>query len=606
MLNSEIKGKLMSQNTDYSASENDIDGLINEFISSFEYFSQNDKEKIVRAWNFLCQNTKGMVRSCGKPYYLHPLRICYILAQCGFDSDCIISGLLHSCQDFDVNLEQIEKLFGPDVKKIIDGTSRILNLSTKTQTLHQADAIRKMLFAMVDDVRVIFVKLADKLDRMRNIRNLEPQNQRILAQEAIDIWAPLADRLGMSTVKNELEDLSLKYTNPDAFQQIKAVISQKKEERAAYLEYAVSSIKKEAEKAGIPVTITSRAKHFYSIYQKMRKRNKEPGELFDLLALRIICQKNSECYTLIGIVHSLWTPLEGRFKDYIAMPKSNGYQSLHTTVMCKDKPLEIQIRTQKMHDIAEHGVASHWLYKKGMTHDLVDVKNLGIFNQLQELKTKSSIDSEVFNDLKNDLLEDKIVVFTPKGEVKQLPIGSTAIDFAYAIHSAIGEKIVGAKANGKIIPLSQELKNTEIIEIITNPQAHPTPNQLKLAKTSKARQKIHSYLMANDVDFAEQNKKEENPVENPQKRGHHKGSRGPKKDEQINPSVTGKIKIGNTTNFMITFAKCCNPKPGDAICGYVSKLRGITIHRADCYTYNKIPDLKNRSVDVSWEILDEN
>ena len=482
-----------------------------------------------------------------------------------------------------------------------------MNLSTKTQNLHQADAIRKMLFAMVDDVRVIFVKLADKLDRMRNIRNLEPLYQRHLAKEAIDIWAPLADRLGMSTVKNELEDLSLKYTNPDAFQQIKAVISQKKEERAAYLEYAVSSIQKEAQKAGINVTISSRAKHFYSIYQKMRKRNKEPGELFDLLALRVICEKKNECYTLVGIVHSLWKPLEGRFKDYIAMPKSNGYQSLHTTVMCKDRPLEIQIRTQKMHDIAEHGVASHWLYKKGMNHDLVDVKNLGIFNQLQELKVKNAIDSTVFNNLKNDLLEDKIVVFTPKGEVKELPIGSTAIDFAYAIHSAIGEKIVGAKADGKIIPLNQELKNTQIIEIITNPNAHPTQNQLKLVKSSKARQKIHSYLMANDPTFSEANAKDDaQDNSQAQRRVHHKGTKSSKKNQDFSQSqLSGRIKIGNTTNFMITFAKCCNPKPGDAICGYVSRMRGITIHRADCYTYNKIQDLSKRAVDVSWEQLAE-
>ena len=339
----------------------------------------------------------------------------------------------------------------------------------------------------------------------------------------------------------------------------------------------------------------------------MRKRNKEPGELFDLLALRVICEKKNECYTLVGIVHSLWKPLEGRFKDYIAMPKSNGYQSLHTTVMCKDRPLEIQIRTQKMHDIAEHGVASHWLYKKGMNHDLVDVKNLGIFNQLQELKVKNAIDSTVFNNLKNDLLEDKIVVFTPKGEVKELPIGSTAIDFAYAIHSAIGEKIVGAKADGKIIPLNQELKNTQIIEIITNPNAHPTQNQLKLVKSSKARQKIHSYLMANDPTFSEANAKDDaQDNSQSQKRVHHKGTKSSKKNQDFSQSqLSGRIKIGNTTNFMITFAKCCNPKPGDAICGYVSKMRGITIHRADCYTYNKIQDLSKRAVDVSWEQLAE-
>lgn len=598
----------MSKNTDYSADENDSTALINEFLSSFDYFTSEDREKILHAWNFLLECTEGKTRSCGKPYYLHPLRISYILAQCGFDSDCVISGMLHSCQDFGVSFEKAGEVFGADVQKILEGTGKIMNLSTKSQNLQQADAIRKMLFAMSSDVRVIFVKLADKLDRIRNIRNLEPVLQRQLAKEVIDIWAPLADRLGMSSAKNELEDLSLKYTNPDAFQQIKAVISQKKEERAAYLEYAVSSIQEEARKAGIPVKITSRAKHFYSIYQKMRKRNKEPGELYDLLALRIICQKNTECYTLVGIVHGLWAPLEGRFKDYIAMPKSNGYQSLHTTVMCKDHPLEIQIRTQKMHDMAEHGVASHWLYKKGMNHDLVDVKNLGIFNQLQELKFSS--DSQSFQDLKQDLLEDKIVVFTPKGEVKQLPIGSTAIDFAYAIHSDVGFKIVGAKADGKIIPLTQELKNTQIIEILTNPQAHPTESQLKVVKTAKARQKIHSWLMANDPTFSEAVVRSEQAQENPQnsetqKRIHHKGTKRKKSDAQgENPASTGKIKIGNTTNFMITFAQCCNPKPGDPICGYVSRMRGITIHRSDCYTYQRIQDLDKRAVEVSWDMVE--
>lgn len=592
----------MSQEKVFFADENNPSALLQEFIQKFSFYSDSSKEKISKAWDFLLQNCKDKKRPCGSPYYLHPLRIAYILAQREFDDDCICAGLLHSIYDFEITSEEITSQFGTSVAKIIDGTSKIMHIPVNSKTLHQADAIRKMLFAMVDDVRVIFVKLADRLDRIRNIKTLESSQQKLLASEIIDIWAPLADRLGMSKEKNEFEDLSLKYTNPDAFQQIKAVIAQKKDERAAYLQKAVSTIQAEADKIGIQVSISSRAKHFYSIYQKMRKRNKEPSELFDLLALRVICQHKTDCYTLIGIVHGLWKPLEGRFKDYIAMPKANGYQSLHTTVMCEDKPLEIQIRTQKMHDIAEHGVASHWLYKKGMNHDLVDVNNLSIFNQLQELRNKPLSDETFFQNFKNDLLGDEVLVFTPKGEVKKLPLGSNAIDFAYSIHSAIGEKIVGAKANGKIIPLTQPLQNTQIIEILTNPQAHPTESQLKSVKTTKAKQKIHSWLVANDSTFeAKSNtakiENEASKVIQEEHRKHKKGTGLPQEQKD-----TGKVKVGNTTNFIVTFAKCCNPKYPDPISGYVSTGRGLIIHKANCITFHRIPNIQKRTLEVEWEV----
>lgn len=592
----------MSQEKVFFADENNPSALLQEFIQKFSFYSDSSKEKITKAWDFLLQNCKDKKRPCGSPYYLHPLRIAYILAQREFDDDCICAGLLHSIYDFEITSEEISSQFGTSVAKIIDGTSKIMHIPVNSKTLHQADAIRKMLFAMVDDVRVIFVKLADRLDRIRNIKTLESSQQKLLASEIIDIWAPLADRLGMSKEKNEFEDLSLKYTNPDAFQQIKAVIAQKKDERAAYLQKAVSTIQVEADKIGIQVSISSRAKHFYSIYQKMRKRNKEPSELFDLLALRVICQHKTDCYTLIGIVHGLWKPLEGRFKDYIAMPKANGYQSLHTTVMCEDKPLEIQIRTQKMHDIAEHGVASHWLYKKGMNHDLVDVNNLSIFNQLQELRNKPLSDETFFQNFKNDLLGDEVLVFTPKGEVKKLPLGSNAIDFAYSIHSAIGEKIVGAKANGKIIPLTQPLQNTQIIEILTNPQAHPTEAQLKSVKTTKAKQKIHSWLVANDSTFEAKSNtaKIENEVSKviqEEHRKHKKGTGIPQEQKE-----TGKVKVGNTTNFIVTFAKCCNPKYPDPISGYVSTGRGLIIHKANCITFHRIPNIQKRTLEVEWEV----
>ena len=596
----------MSSESFFTADENDAQALIEEFFEKNPLYTDNAKSKIRGAWNFLCEICGDKKRACGSPYYLHCLRIAYILAEAQLDDDCIAAGILHCIYDFGVTEEDIRAKFGDTVADLISGAEKFKELSVSSKTLKQADAIRKMLFAMADDVRVIFIKLADKLDRMRNIKSLEAKDQRMLASEALDIWAPLADRLGMQNAKNEFEDLSLKYTNPDAFQQIKAVIAQKKNERASYLNDAVSKIQGEAKKAGIEVSISSRAKHFYSIYQKMRKRNKEPGELFDLLALRIICKKNSDCYILIGIVHGLWKPLEGRFKDYIAMPKSNGYQSLHTTVMCEGRPLEIQIRTQKMHDMAENGIASHWLYKKGMNHDAVDVKNLEIFNKLHEIKTSEITDEGFFQQYKNELLKDEILVFTPKGDVKKLPVGANAIDFAYAIHSAVGEKIVGAKANGKIIPLTKPLENTQIIEILTNPNAHPTEAQLKHAKTVKAHQKIHSWLCANDPNFEDKATIEKIEAENNAHAAnarHIQNEKRRQKKEHAHIAQDGKsnrISIGGETNFFVTFAKCCNPRYPDPIEGYISKNRGITIHRADCYTYQRIQDLTRRSIKVEW------
>lgn len=591
-----------------NTTETDPQKLIDTFFSEYpQNFTAEDEEKIRSAWDFLIGKTRNLKRKCGLPYYLHPMRVACILAESHLGADAIISGIFHNILDVDSEcLGEIEKLFGKDVANIAKGTAKITGLKIKSKTLQEADSIRKMLFAMIDDIRVILVKLADRLDRMRNLKSVDEQAQRAVAKEVIDIWCPLASRLGMSDVKSEMEDLSLKYSNPDAFQQIKAIVAQKKAERAEYLDKAVKKIYTAAEKSGISVTITSRAKHFYSIYQKMRKRNKEAGELYDLLALRIICQTANECYTLIGIVHGLWKPMDGRFKDYIAMPKPNGYQSLHTTVICEGKPLEIQIRTQEMHNIAEHGVASHWLYKKGTNHDMVKAEDLSIINQLRTLRDQNLSDERFFSELKNELLGDSIYVFTPRGDVKELPAGANAIDFAYAIHSDVGEKIVGAKADGKIIPLTAPLQNTQIIEILTNPQAHPTQGQLLAVKTGKARQKIHSWLTANDPTFIDKEALEKREAEIAANTIHSKQVAEEKRKKRAatkKPEVdyTGKIRIENTTNFMVTIAKCCSPKPGDPIVGYVSRNRGITIHKASCLTYLRIQDVEKRTVKVEWD-----
>lgn len=595
----------MSRTVTVKADMNDTAALLDEFFGAFDFYSDEDKRKIEAAWNLLCKKSIGKTRADGSPYCLHPLRIAYILAQNKMDSESICAALLHTIYDFDVTKDDIRKLFDENTSRLIDGTAKIMHMPVGHSTIQQADAVRKMLFAMVDDVRIILIKIADKLDQIRCIDTLPESAQRSLAAEIIDIWAPLADRLGMQEEKNEFEDLSLKYTNPDVFLQIKAIVAQKKDERNAYLEKAVEQIRSAAQKAGIRIAVTSRAKHFYSIYQKMRKRNVSPDKLYDLLALRIICNANSECYTIVGIVHNLWKPLDGRFKDYIAMPKANGYRSLHTTVMCDGKPLEIQIRTKAMDEAAEHGIASHWLYKKGKSRDFVDFEHLGIFNELRELRDGHVSDENFFSALKNDLLGDEIYVFTPKGQVVQLPAGSNAIDFAYRIHSAIGEKIVGAKADGKIIPLVEPLQNTQIIEILTNPQAHPTASQLAAVKTAKARQKIHAWLTAHDPTFTDKAKTETAQTANAQAAREIQETRRHKKGTGARTDTvqgTGKIRIGSSTNFFVTFAQCCKPKYPDAIVGYISRNRGITVHRADCLTYRRIQDIEHRSIEIDWDV----
>ena len=597
---------------------------IDQFFQKFPQYSESEQQNIRKAWDWLCEKSSAMTRPCGETYTEHPLRTAAILAGIKMDSESVIGALLHSSTEIEgVTLDDVEAAFGTVVKTLVDGSSRITGLKIQNKTLHQADSVRKMLFAMVDDIRVILVKLADRLDRMRNLKNVESEKQKSISQEVLDVWAPLANRLGMSSVKDELEDLSLKYTNPDAYEQIKHMVMLKRGERSEYLEKAQKEIYKAAEKAGIKVTISSRAKHFYSIYQKMKKRGKAPDEIYDLLALRVICNDNAECYTLIGLVHNLWKPLDGRFKDYIAMPKPNGYQSLHTTVLCGGMPLEIQIRTAEMHSVAEHGVASHWLYKKGTNRDSVSLENLSIINQLKELRAEQGNDAELFAEIREELLGDSIFVFTPKGDVRELPAGATAIDFAYSIHSHIGETIVGAKADGHIIPLSSPLKNTQIIEILTNPQAHPTVNQLTVVKTARARSKIRAWLLQNEPELkldsavttpgagqssAQNAVSAHSAGQQPHaidarnySDGRYDGEDGELDHHEERSAEPIHIRIGDTTNFLVKAAGCCNPVYGDEIVGYVSRGRGLIIHKKGCRSYSLIPNVAERSVSVVWE-----
>ena len=548
-------------------------------------------------------------------YAGHRERVAEILSQLNMDEDTIIAGLLHDGGYDAAQKEQISSLFGNSVLSLLAETAKISRLTMKCDSHQRTESVRKMIFALIDDIRVIMIKLADKLDRMRNLKGVDSEKQKKTVQEAIGIWAPIANRLGISSIKDELEDLSLKYSNPEVFAQIKSIVAQKKDERSVYLQKAVDEITTNAAQAGINVSVYARAKHFYSIYQKMRKRNKGPDEIYDLLAMRILCRNTVECYTIIGIVHTLWKPVDGRFKDYIAKPKPNGYQSLHTTVMCAGRPLEIQIRTYSMHETAENGVASHWLYKKGTNRDSVTEKNLPVVNQMKELgkdlvsgSENEQARNEFFKKIKEELLGTSVFVFTPKGDVIELPAGACAIDFAYAVHSSVGQKISAAKADGVIIPLSMPLKNTQVIEIITSQSARPTVNQLEQVKTSKARAKIRSWLAENGSAFVKSNKPETTEDTRLNSSGVHRGQTKEQYLRSLNngelpesiPHIIPRIRIGDTSNFMVSFARCCNPVYGDSVVGYVSRGRGIIVHKENCPNVWRIENIEQRMVHVEW------
>ncbi|MGM0674488.1 MAG: RelA/SpoT family protein, partial [Spirochaetota bacterium] len=440
-----------------------------------------------------------------------------------------------------------------------------------------------------------------------------------IAQETLDIYAPLAGRLGISWLKDELEDLSLKHLNHETYDQIKAFVQQKKRDRAEYLQQVEKAIHKTAREAGLDIEVEARAKHFYSIYEKMKRRNKPLDEIYDTLGLRIIAEDETACYTMLGLVHRLWPPIEGRFKDYIAMPKANRYQSLHTTVLSYGgRMLEIQIRTREMHRTAEYGVAAHWLYKQQGRAKNANGQDLPIIDRVKDLDGQRITSSAFLEEIKREILKDCIYVFTPKGDAIQLPKGSTAIDFAYHIHTEVGNRTAGAKADGTIIPLKEQLKNTQVIEIMTSPQAHPHLNWLRYAHTGRARSKIRHWL----------NKHDENLIidqsvvarRNTQKTHEKPSDKTSGKSARTSPDRTNKekpqeaatkifdrrkvgVRIGNESNVMIRFAGCCNPTTGDDIVGYVSRGRGIIVHKRNCPNLKLIPDYEERAIEVEWETV---
>jgi guanosine-3',5'-bis(diphosphate) 3'-pyrophosphohydrolase len=491
----------------------------------------------------------GQFRASGDPYFIHPLQVTEILVRMGLDDATVIAGLLHDIiEDTLYTYEQIEEGFGEEVANLVEGVTKIDIVKAKNKNSVQAETIRKMLFAMVKDIRVILIKLADKLHNMRTLEFKKPDRIRAIAQECLDIYAPLAGRLGISWMKDELEDLSLKHLQPEVYQQLKAYVKEKKSERSDYLQKITEAIETAAAEDNITVETRTRAKHFYSIYSKMRQRGKSIDEIYDLLGVRILCNSISDCYIMLGNVHKIWMPIEGRFKDYIAMPKANRYQSLHTTVMGYDgRLLEIQIRTFAMEQTAQFGVAAHWQYKKNQRGDRAEHQDLTIINRLRDMNNIRIAGREFLEEMKREILKDTIYLFTPKGDVIQLPKGATALDFAYHIHTEVGHHTSGAKADGAIVPLKQPLKNTQVVEIITHPSAHPHLEWLRYVKTRGARSKIRAWINKHDESlFVDQNIVARKKTE-PETRRRRKKKPAPEQASIYRPTSWGSGSVATAT-----------------------------------------------------------
>jgi GTP pyrophosphokinase len=578
---------------------------IDHFAEKLFGYTDTEKTVILEAAHWADDLHRDQMRASGEPYFIHPLQVAEILVDLKMDYPCIVAALLHDVlEDTETSRKELCSRFGKDVENLVNGVTKIDVLKAKNKSIQEAETIRKMLFAMIKDIRVILIKLADKLHNMRTLEFLPEERRRIFAQECLDIYAPLASRFGMGGIKDELEDLSLKHLQRQTYEQIKAFVASKRGERAEYLKIVEQKIITAAAGEGIEVNVKTRAKHFYSIYTKMRRRGKTLDEIFDLLGIRILCEEQNDCYVILGIAHRLWKPIDGRFKDYIAMPKANKYQSLHTTVMGDGgRLIEIQIRTFLMHQTAEHGIAAHWLYKKGSSAEKVNREDLPVINRLRSWNGIKISSGDFLNEIKEEILKDSIYVFTPKGDAIELPSGSTAIDFAYHIHSDIGNHLVAAKADGIIIPLKAALKNTQVIEVITAKNSHPHLTWLRYVKTSRARSHIRSWLKKSDESLIiDKNivarKKTELPIAMRRQRHKKDDIEG---DAVVLDGGSVEVRIGEEKNILISMARCCNPAAGDDIIGYVSRGRGIIVHKKNCSNVKAIADIAERTIHVEWE-----
>jgi GTP pyrophosphokinase len=643
-------------------------GLLSDLFAVIEEHAgdavdQIDRGMIERAFLFSCERHADQRRQSGEGFIVHPVGVAKICAGMRLDTATLCAALLHdTVEDTSASLVEVRDVFGEEIASLVDGVTKLTGITFQSRDDRQAENYRKMIVAMSSDVRVILIKLADRLHNMRTIGAMSKQKQQEKAKETLEIFAPLAHRLGIHAIKWELEDLAFATLHPRKFKEIKGLVNQQRTEREGYVARAGTYLNKELEAVGIDAAISGRAKHFYSIYSKMTKKGREFNEIYDLTAMRVLVGSVKDCYGAIGVIHSLWKPLPGRFKDFVAMPKFNMYQALHTTVIGPEgRPLEIQIRTREMHETAEYGIAAHWLYKeKGQAGGGQAQWIESLLDWQKELKDPQ----EFVEGLKVDLFEDEVFVFTPKGEVKSLAAGATPLDFAYEIHTDVGHRCVGAKVNGKIVPLHYELKSGDICEVLTSKKERgPSRDWLALAKTTRAQSKIRAWFKRERREDSERTGREilhENLKRHglPSQKiagsplladviremGFKKGEDfyialgqakisatvvvnklmqrlkqgeaaveprsaveelvADKKKEQAKPTATSStygIKVQGIDDVMLRLAKCCRPVPGDPIVGYISLGKGITIHRSDCSNARALMKNPERFTKVAWE-----
>ena len=569
--------------------------LVERFGDGLGPYPEAERERILAAAAWAEQLHRDQKRDSGEPYLTHPLAVAEILVELKLDATAVTAGLLHDVlEDTPATAAEVNRRFGPEVELLVDGVTKISHIPTEHKSVQGSETIRKMLFAMIRDIRVILIKLADKLHNMRTLDYLDRDRAEGTAEECLEIYAPLAGRMGIFSVKNELEDLALKTLNPRAFKQIRDFVAERQDERAGYLDRITHELIAAGHRDGIEIDVKARAKHFYSIYQKMRRRNVPLDEMYDLLGIRTLCASRNECYGLLGVVHKLWKPIAGRFKDYIAMPKANGYQSLHTVVMGPEgRLIELQIRTQEMNEKAEYGIAAHWLYKQGGTAKPVELTIVNRLRAWDEAESHAFLD-----EIKSELLKESIYVFTPKGEVIELPVGATPIDFAFYIHTEIGNHMQGARVDGRICPLKKPLRNTQVVEVLTSSAAKPHLSWLRQCKTHRARSKIRQWLNHHEPGVTiDRNIVVRHAPPPPARKPAHRPDM-----EVLDRSRVG-VRIGKERNILIKMAGCCTPRPGDAIIGYVSWQRGIIVHRRNCHDLQYIPDFQERSIEVEWETV---
>lgn len=620
-------------------------------------FSETEFQELKAAYDFSAAAHEGQKRQTGEPYFIHPCAVVNILVDLGFDDvSTLVAAFLHDIlEDTPVTSDELEQKFGKEVLELVEGVTKLDKIKFVSAEDEQAENLRKMFFAMAKDYRVIIIKLADRLHNMRTLDALKPEKQIKIATQSLKIYAPLAGRLGLSFVKCELEDLAMRYLYPDDYYELVEFIKTKSKERQQFIEKICDELKAKLQELGIEGEVNGRQKHLYGIYKKMLKQGKNIEQIYDISAVRVIVNEVQDCYTVLGAIHTMWMPLPGRFKDYIAMPKPNGYQSLHTTVITRFKEtFEIQIRTYEMHRIAEYGIAAHWKYKEGKTGATKIDDQINWLREVMDTQRESSDSHEFLENIEGNVFTDEVYVFTPKGKVLNLPVGSTTVDFAYAIHSAVGNKCIGAKVNGKIVPLNTVLNTGDIVEILTtNSGKGPSRDWIKFVKTASARTKIRQYFKK---EMKEENiKRGKDMLEREAKRRGYNLSEllstaglnyimnrytlssiddlyasvgfGGLTTNQIivklidyfkrdllskNPvaeikttSTTGKSSSGNGVlirgydDFLVRLSHCCNPVPGDKIVGYVSRGRGVSVHCVDC------PNVKNmepeRLIEAKWD-----